>query len=226
MSAVSSNAVYYWRSGDRLRSSNGLDLTVGGTPFLAPSPVSVVTPSIEKIVEVDLGTKQPVVFAQVPSPREIVRVGDDYVVHSAGTGAKPSLRLLPGTRQSPTELVADVGSLTGLQAFGNAVYYSSGNRVFRIAKTGGTPEEVATSPKPIKAYDRGPPLAVDATTVRFLATQDDTNFELYEQELCPGARPRLVATPQNSKGVLVTKDRVYWVVASNLLYSRAIAKKL
>ena len=71
----------------------------------------------------------------------------------------------------------------------------------------------------------GPALAVDATTVRFLASQDGTNFELYEQEQCPGAQPRLVATPQNSKGVLVTSDRVYWVVASNLLYSRAIAKK-
>ncbi len=226
MSAVYTDGILYWRTNDRLRTSQGVDLTVaGGAPFLAPSPVGVLTSANDKIVEVKATGSSKDLVAQLPSPREIVPVAGDYVVYSIPTGGPASLRLVPAAGPNATQLVGDVGALTALQAFGTYVYFARGNQVLRVAKTGGTPEVVAKTTNAIKAYLGGPALAVTADAIRFLATGDGTNFELYEQEQCPGAQPRVVATPQNAKGVIVASDRVYWITASNQLYSRAIAKK-
>jgi hypothetical protein len=200
-------------------------MVAGGAPFLAASPLGVVTSANDKVVEVSRTGATKDLVVQLPAPREIVPVAGDYVVYSEPTGGPASLRLMPATGPNATQLVGNVGALTALQSFGNYAYFARGNQVLRVSKNGGPPEPVATTKNDIKAYVGGPALAVTADAIRFLTTQNGTDFELYEQDSCAGARPRLVATPQNSKGVLVTDERVYWVVASNQLYSRAIAKK-
>lgn len=220
--AVMSQGTLYFRTPGALRSNQGADLPVAGNaPFLAPFGQGVVTSGNEVLQDFQPSNKVLKDLVAIPSPKYVEASGQDLVVYSASS--QPSLRVVSGN--NARELVGKIANVTALQVFQGQAYYALGNEVWRVPVTGGSPTLIATSPKPIKAYVEGPALAVDGDTVRFLATSDGTNFDLYEQDQCPGAKPRLVATPQNSKGVLVTNDRVYWVVASNQLHSRAIAKK-
>lgn len=227
VNAVISKTELFFRTNGTLRTAGGASFAIAGNaPFLAPSAAGVVTSGNGNLLE---GTSSPAPLnslVNIPSPREIVAVGSNYVVHSATSS--PSLRLVSGvggTNPAVTELVPNVGKISELQAFSDYAYYVRANQVLRVDSKGGVPELVSTSPREIRAYQGGPALAVTADAIRYIGAIDAASFELYEQEQCPGAQPRLVAKLENSKGVLVTPERVYWSNSTNQLFSRAIAKK-
>lgn len=221
VNAVFSKGQLFFRTVTSLRAADGAAYAIeGGAPFLAPSLAGVVSSGKDNLVELSPPNVLDI-HASISSPREVVAVGSNYVVYSATS--EPSLRQI--SNRMVTELVPKVGKISALQAFGDYAYYARGREVFRVKTPAGSPELVATSPTEIKAYVGGPALSVTAEAIRFLASSNGTDFTLYEQEQCPGAQPRVVATPQNSKGVLVTADRVFWSESTNQLFSRAIAKK-
>ena len=96
-----------------------------------------------------LWAKKPPVAPRLNAPIYQIAADDDalYAVSSAGLGEPSILWCLPHGQSIPQELTraSDLGSIT---PYREHIYFTSGGRVMRVAKRGGTAEQLAQHSQP------------------------------------------------------------------------------